>query len=414
MGVESPRTRGRPGRLLWPLLLLLLLSPRQEEAAPNQQPRVPSPSQAPGEAGASPGAQKGRGPTGSGPQGSAAPDQGPFEADRVGRSRAPGRAGTLGWSGSTDSISQVCGKPKAIGKIYGGQDAVAGQWLWQASLLYKGSHLCGAVLIDSRWLVLTSHCFLNKSQAPEDYQVLLGNTQLYQHTQHSQKMSVNRIISHPDFEKFYPFGSDIAMLQLHLPVNFTSYVIPACLPPPDMQLPSNTSCWITGWGMLTEDMHLSPPFSLQEGKVGIIENTFCNMLYEQRTGEDKNSPVREEMLCAGDFSTGKSICRGDSGGPLICYLPSAWVLVGLASWGLDCWHPAYPSVFTRVTYFTDWINGIRRLTPVPDPESAPLGTSSPPLPPRAAASPGPGTTLMPPQTLLLPPLILRALQPALW
>ncbi|XP_008589394.1 PREDICTED: putative serine protease 47 [Galeopterus variegatus] len=357
-------------------------------------------------------------------------------ANKARRRRGPARPGALCWKspeavlsalpsqpgGSTDSISQggwggvstVCGKPKAIGKIYGGQDAVAGQWPWQASLLYKGSHLCGAVLIDSRWLVSTSHCFLNKSQAPEDYQVLLGNTQLYQHTQHSQKMSVNRIISHPDFQKFYPFGSDIAMLQLHLPVNFTSYVVPACLPPPDMQLPSNASCWITGWGMLTEDMHLSPPFSLQEGKVGIIENTFCNMLYEQRTGKDKNYPVREEMLCAGDFSTGKSICRGDSGGPLICYLPDAWVLVGLASWGLDCRHPAYPSVFTRVTYFTDWINGIRRLTPVPDPESAPLDTRSPPLPPRAAASPGPGTTLVPPQTWLLPPLILKALQPALW
>lgn len=93
----------------------------------------------------------------------------------------------------------------------------------------------------------------SKSQAPENYQVLLGNTQLYHQTQHTQKMSVHQIITHPDFEKLHPFGSDIAMLQLHLPVNFTSYVVPACLPSQDMQLPSNVSCWITGWGMLTED-----------------------------------------------------------------------------------------------------------------------------------------------------------------
>lgn len=91
------------------------------------------------------------------------------------------------------------------------------------------------------------------SQAPENFQVLLGNTQLYQQTQHTQKISVNRIISHPDFEKFHPFGSDIAMLQLCLPVNFTSYVIPACLPPRDTGLPRHTSYWITGWGKLAED-----------------------------------------------------------------------------------------------------------------------------------------------------------------
>ncbi|KFO35846.1 Putative serine protease 47 [Fukomys damarensis] len=59
-----------------------------------------------------------------------------------------------------DSKDQrVCGKPKAVGKVYGGQDAEAGQWPWQASLLYRGSHLCGAVLIDSHWLVSTAHCF---------------------------------------------------------------------------------------------------------------------------------------------------------------------------------------------------------------------------------------------------------------
>ena len=92
-----------------------------------------------------------------------------------------------------------------------------------------------------------------KSHAPENYRVLLGSTQLHQHTQHTREMSLSRIIMHPDFEKLHPFGSDIAMLQLLFPVNFTSYIIPACLPVPGMQLPSNSSCWITGWGMLNEE-----------------------------------------------------------------------------------------------------------------------------------------------------------------
>lgn len=93
----------------------------------------------------------------------------------------------------------------------------------------------------------------SKSLAPADYQVLLGSTQLYQHTQHTREMPLSRIIVHPDFEKHHPFGSDIAMLQLHLPVNLTSSIAPTCLPSPGMQLSGNLSCWITGWGMLSED-----------------------------------------------------------------------------------------------------------------------------------------------------------------
>lgn len=91
--------------------------------------------------------------------------------------------------------------------------------------------------------------FSRKSKAPENYQVLLGSIQLYQHTPQTREVSVSRIITHPDFEKLHPFGSDIAMLQLLFPVNFTSYIIPACLPVPGMKLPSNSSCWIPGWGI---------------------------------------------------------------------------------------------------------------------------------------------------------------------
>uniref|UniRef100_A0A8C8YM73 Peptidase S1 domain-containing protein n=1 Tax=Prolemur simus TaxID=1328070 RepID=A0A8C8YM73_PROSS len=322
--------------------------------------------------------------------------------------RRPGAPAPPGRHARPEGARRLCGKPRAMGKIYGGQDAEAGQWPWQASLLYKGSHLCGAALIDSHWLVSAAHCFFKKSRALENYQVLLGYTRLYQQTQHTQKMSVNQIITHPDFEKLHPFGSDIAMLQLALPVDFTFYIAPVCLPSADMQLPSNASCWITGWGITNHAVRLLPPFNLQEGKVILIENMFCNFLYGQITSTGNTYYVHEDMVCAGDFSTGKSICQGDSGGPLVCYVPSAWVLVGLGSWGLDCRHPVYPGIFTRVTYFADWINKIKRLTPLPAPTSAPPLTGSQPQRLRAAGSPGPCTALVPPQTWLLLPFTLRA------
>lgn len=111
----------------------------------------------------------------------------------------------------------------------------------------------GQRAVHTEMVVTVGPSSSSKSHAPEDYQVLLGSTRLYQHTQHTRKMSVSRIITHPDFEKFHPFGNDIAMLQLHVPVNFTSYISPTCLPTPAMQMPSHLSCWITGWRMLSEE-----------------------------------------------------------------------------------------------------------------------------------------------------------------
>ncbi|XP_070314511.1 putative serine protease 47 isoform X6 [Odocoileus virginianus] len=278
-------------------------------------------------------------------------------------------------------VSTACGKPKVMGRISGGRDVEAGQWPWQASLQSQGSHVCGAVLINSHWLLSTAHCFLKKPKAPESYRVLLGSTQLYQHGPQSREAPVSRIVTHPDFEKLHPFGSDIAMLQLLSPVNFTSSIVPACLPAPGMKLPSNSSCWITGWGMLSEETPLLEPFHLQEGK-------------------------------------------GDSGGPLVCDFASSWVLMGLASWGFDCRHPVYPSIFTNVTYFTDWINEIQRLTPhseptsaltlPPEPTSTPAQTQVPHQSLRAAGSSTLGTAVVPPQTCSLALLLLGTLRQALW
>ena len=41
--------------------------------------------------------------------------------------------------------------------------------------------------------------------------------------------------------------------------------------------------------------------------MSFVENKFCDMLYGHAKG--KNFSVREDMLCAGDFSAGKSVCR---------------------------------------------------------------------------------------------------------
>jgi secreted trypsin-like serine protease len=39
-----------------------------------------------------------------------------------------------------------------------GNDAVNGEWPWQALLFIGSSSICGATLIDAHWAVTAAHC----------------------------------------------------------------------------------------------------------------------------------------------------------------------------------------------------------------------------------------------------------------
>uniref|UniRef100_A0A8C6A4K9 Serine protease 40-like n=1 Tax=Marmota marmota marmota TaxID=9994 RepID=A0A8C6A4K9_MARMA len=278
-------------------------------------------------------------------------------------------------------VSTVCGRNKLSPKIFGGKRAGPERWPWQAALLLRGKFICGAALIDSNWVASAAHCF-QRSQNPADYRILLGYNQLSNPSNVSMQMTVYKVIVHPDFDKHHFLGSDITLMQLHQPVKFSSHILPACLPESSTKPDSTMTCWISGWGMITEEKFLPPPMQLQEAELKLVPSDVCDSFYRPPNPADagpKPPGVHEDALCAGDYINERSICRGDSGGPFVCPLEGVWYLFGLTSWSHICQSPVGPSVFTNLSYFASWIKKHKKENPAPDPGKAPPVEKAPAL-----------------------------------
>ncbi|XP_044009873.1 uncharacterized protein LOC122853451 isoform X2 [Aphidius gifuensis] len=236
-------------------------------------------------------------------------------------------------------------------------DAEFGEYPWQVAILKKDPtdsvFVCGGTLISPRHILTAAHCI--KSHVKEELRVRLGEWDVNNDGEFFPyiEQNVDDIVIHPEFYAGTLYN-DLAILKLDHDVNFKEnpHIVPACLPNRHDDF-TGARCWTTGWGKDAFGDFGKYQNILKEVDVPVVSNAICeNQMRKTRLGPSFN--LHPGFICAGG-EKGKDACRGDGGGPMVCERHGSWQLAGVVSWGIGCGEQALPGVYSRVSYYHDWI-----------------------------------------------------------
>ncbi|KFV98888.1 Ovochymase-2, partial [Eurypyga helias] len=246
-------------------------------------------------------------------------------------------------------------------RIVGGAQVKQGSHPWQVSLKRRQKHFCGGTIVSAQWVVTAAHCILDRN-LPQYLDVTAGEHDLRIRETGEQTLPVKYVIKHPNFDPRRPMNYDIALLKLDGAFNFSSSVLPACLPDPGEKFEAGYICTACGWGRLHENGPL--PQVLYEVNLPILNSKECS-----RALSTLKKPIQgDTIMCAGFPDGGRDACQGDSGGPLLCRREhGAWTLAGVVSWGMGCargwisnerkkhYDRGSPGIFTDLSAVLSWI-----------------------------------------------------------
>lgn len=99
----------------------------------------------------------------------------------------------------------------------------------------------------------------------QHWKLVIGAAQLSQPGPDVQERTIKTLVEHPQYQRRTQMN-DVALMEMNQPINCTDYIQLACLPEGDVDVPSLTHCYISGWGV-TDVASESPRVSAEEGPI---------------------------------------------------------------------------------------------------------------------------------------------------
>jgi len=203
-------------------------------------------------------------------------------------------------------------------------------------------------LIRANWALSAAHCV---GGAVNAYVMIFGTNQRSCPGSACQQRSVDRVERHPDFQNIglRGFPNDVSVIHWASAVTEVNGKIQFV----NMARTADQVgrlCHISGWGRMSANGAL--PENLMQARIDILTTAECATMWQP-------TPVTDLQVCIYDRATqARGACNGDSGGPLVCELSQGvYELVGVTSWGRTGCATDFPSVYTRVSAYYDWIIG---------------------------------------------------------
>ncbi|KAG7503109.1 coagulation factor X-like [Solea senegalensis] len=229
-------------------------------------------------------------------------------------------------------------------RIVNGEDCPPGECPWQALLLNEDDiGFCGGTILNEYIILTAAHC-MNQSRY---IYVKLGEFDTLVDHGNEATHYVEAIATHFKYQP-QTYHNDIALIKLSKPIQFSRFIVPACLPEQDFAekvLMRQPDGMVSGFGRLGEGRQAST--ILQRLTLPYVDRHTCM--------ESTQFRISQRMFCAGYHTTPKDACQGDSGGPHVTRYHDTYFVTGIVSWGEGCARKGKYGVYTQVSKYTRWI-----------------------------------------------------------